>query len=370
MTEIFNPQKLGFGMMRLPVHEDGSINLELLYRLVDRFLDAGFTYFDTAYVYHDGDSERAIRHALMERYPRKRFTLATKMPHNFLKRGEDVDATFEEQLDRTGVDYFDFYLMHGVNNRNWERYERFGCWEHAARMKRRGLVNHLGFSFHGTPELLEQLLNNHPETEFVQLQINYVDWESPRICSRECYEIVRRHGLPVTVMEPVKGGMLANLPEDAANILHSAAPEASQASWALRYAAGLEGVKVVLSGMNAIEQLEDNIATLRELKPLMDTERKTLACAAASLLAVPTEPCTGCRYCVKGCPAGLEIPALIGALNNCRLFHNTPSSKNQWEQATQKGAVPARCIGCRQCESACPQHLPIVSILRELKEAF
>lgn len=370
MTELFPSKKLGFGLMRLPTQGDGAIDLKLLCRMADRFLGAGFTYFDTAYVYHDGESERAFRRAVTERYPRDRFLLATKMPHNFLEKSEDVDATFQEQLRRTGAGYFDFYLMHGVNNRNWERYERFGCWEHAARMKREGLIRRLGFSFHGTPALLEQTLRDHPEAEFVQLQINYADWESPRVRSRECYEIVRRHGLPISVMEPVKGGMLASLPDAAAEILHKAAPGASQASWALRFAAGLKGVGMVLSGMNAMEQLEDNIAVLSEPGALDGAEREALERAAASLLSSPTEPCTGCRYCVKGCPAGLEIPALLAALNNCRLFPGAPGAKSQWEQATQRGAAPARCVACGQCEAACPQHLPIVSLLQELKSAF
>lgn len=367
---FFAAKKLGFGLMRLPLAQGGAIDLDLLCELIDRFMSSGFTYFDTAFVYHDGDSERAVRRALVERYPRGRFTLATKMPHNFLKCREDVQATFEEQLRRTGAEYFDYYLMHGVNNRNWERYERFGCWEHAVRMRQKGLIKRLGFSFHGTPELLERTLQNHPETEFVQLQINYADWESPRICSRACYEIARRHGLPVAVMEPVKGGLLADLPQDAAGMLRAAAPDASQASWALRYAAGLEGVGMVLSGMNAMGQMEDNIKTLSESEPFSDSEREALARAAASLLSSPTEPCTGCCYCVKGCPAGLEIPALIAALNSRRLFHDAPGVKAQWAQATQNGIAPARCVACYRCEAACPQHLPVVSLLKELKDAF
>lgn len=370
MKEIFACKKLGFGLMRLPTHEDGAIDMALLCRLVDRFMEAGFTYFDTAYVYHDGESERAVRRALIERYPRDSFTLATKMPHNFLRNAGDVDATFAEQLERTGAGYFDFYLMHGVNNRNWERYERFGCWEHAARMKRKGLIRYLGFSFHGTPELLEQTLEKHPEAEFVQLQLNYADWESPRICSRKCHEIARAHGLPIVVMEPIKGGMLASLPSAAEEILRAAAPQATQASWALRYAAGLDGVKVVLSGMNAMEQMEDNIATLDAPKPLTLAEREALGQAAACLLSSPTAPCTGCRYCVKGCPAGLEIPALIGVLNNCRLFPGSQAAENHWRKNTQQGATPARCIACGQCESACPQHLPIIALLKELAKAF
>ena len=369
MADLF-PKKLGFGLMRLPLQSNGSIDMGLLCQMADRFLDAGFTYFDTAYVYHDGASERAVKAALVDRHPRDAFTLATKMPHNFLTCKEDVDATFEEQLERTGAGYFDFYLMHGINNRNWERYERFGCWEHALRMKRQGFIRHLGFSFHGTPELLERVLCEHPEAEFVQLQINYADWESPRICAHACYDIVRSHHLPILVMEPVKGGMLANLPRGAANILSTASPRASQASWALRYAACLPDIGVVLSGMNSIDQLEDNIATFRALRPLNEREQAALAGAATALLSAPTEPCTGCRYCTAGCPAGLEIPALIGVLNNCRLFRDSPGTRDYWENNTQNGALPSRCFTCGQCETSCPQHLPIVSLLKELSRLY
>lgn len=363
-------KKLGFGLMRLPVKHDGSIDLPLLCRLTDRFLEEGFTYFDTAYVYHDGASEQAVKTILTERHPRESFALATKMPHNFLTRAEDVDATFHEQLERTGAGYFDFYLLHGINNRNWERYERFDCWKHARRMKREGRIRHMGFSFHGTPELLERLLRDHPETEFVQLQINYADWESPSICSRACYDIVRAFKLPIWVMEPVKGGMLASLPQKAADILSAAAPEASQASWALRYAAELEGVEMVLSGMNSATQLADNIATMSAPKPLNPVEREALKRATAALLSAPTASCTACRYCVKGCPVALQIPTLIGMLNNCRLFHDAPGMRDQWTLFTQSGSVPASCIACGQCEAACPQHLPIISLLKELKEMF
>lgn len=369
MTELFQ-KKLGFGLMRLPLQSNGSIDKVLLCQMVDRFLDAGFTYFDTAYVYHDGNSERAVRDGLVERHPREAFTIATKMPHNFLNCREDVDATFYEQLARTGAGYFDFYLMHGVNDRNWERYERFGCWEHAMRMKREGLIRHLGFSFHGTPQLLERTLHEHPEAEFVQLQINYADWDSPRICAHACYDVVRSHHLPILVMEPVKGGMLADLPVGAANILRTSSPQASQASWALRYAAGLPGVSVVLSGMNSFDQLEDNIDTFNALLPLDDSEQAALTKAASALLSVPTEPCTGCRYCVAGCPAGLEIPALISVLNNCRLFHDSPSVRELWNKGTQGGILPGRCLACGQCEAACPQHLPITSLFKELSSPF
>ncbi len=368
MSSIQIPQKLGFGLMRLPTLEDGSINMPLFCELVDRFLGGGFTYFDTAYVYHDGKSERAVKKALIERHQRDRYTIATKMPHNFLTCREDVDKTFEEQLERTGAGYFDYYLMHGINNKNWERYENFGCWEHARRMRDKRLVRHLGFSFHGTPDLLERLLDSHPETEFVQLQINYADWDNPRICSGKCYDIVSKRGLPVFVMEPVKGGMLARLPQKANDILKQYAPEASAPSWAFRFVAELESVKVILSGMNTVEQLEDNMRTLADPKPLSAEEKAVLDEARNAILSVPIEPCTGCRYCVNGCPAGLEIPNLIQALNNCRLFKGTEGIKAYWKNQTKDGTLPAKCLGCGQCEGACPQHLTIISILCELKD--
>lgn len=370
MEKIPAFQKLGFGLMRLPVLADGTVNMELFCGMVDRFLEEGFTYFDTAYVYHNGESEKAVRKALVERYARERFLLATKLPHNFLQQPEDVAATFQEQLERTGAQYFDFYLIHGVNNKNWERYERFECWEFVQEKKRIGAVRHMGFSFHGTPQLLEQLLQRHPQIDFVQLQLNYADWEDQRIAARKCYEIARRHGLPISVMEPVKGGMLASLPPEAAEILTRTCPHASQSSWALRFAAGLDGVMVVLSGMNTMEQLEDNMATLRAPRLLTEKESDALALATRELLSVPTVSCTGCRYCVKGCPAGLEIPTLLGVLNNCRLFESGKDTHAYWAANTDQGKKPARCLKCRQCEDACPQHLPIVTLLKELQNKF
>lgn len=367
--------KLGFGLMRLPKVEDASgerIDLGQVERMVDAFLDAGLTYFDTAYVYHDGQSERVARKALVERHPREAFTLATKLPAWKLEKPEDMQRIFDEQLERTGAGFFDYYLLHNVADEHIDIYERMGAWEWAQRLRDEGLIHHLGFSFHDTADVLDRLLTEHPEVEFVQLQINYLDWGHDVVQSGACYEVAERHGVPVVVMEPVKGGTLAKLPEDVAAPLTALDASASQASWALRFAASLPQVKMVLSGMSTEAQMADNLATLAPsaFKPLTQEERDALHEVVSRYTSVETVGCTACRYCTPGCPQGIDIPAIISCVNNRRRYRDSRSEMAYQRALTAGSARASACVACGQCESACPQHLPIIEVLKEAAEAF
>lgn len=367
--------KLGFGLMRLPKMEDATgerIDVEQVERMVDAFLDAGLTYFDTAYVYHDGQSERVAREALVERHPREAFTLATKLPAWKLEKPEDMQRIFDEQLERTGAGFFDYYLLHNVADEHIDIYERMGAWEWAQRLRDEGLIRHLGFSFHDTADVLDRLLTEHPEVEFVQLQINYLDWGHDVVQSGACYEVAERHGVPVVVMEPVKGGTLAKLPEDVAAPLTALDASASQASWALRFAASLSQVKMVLSGMSTEAQMADNLATLAPsaFKPLTQEERDALHEVVSRYTSVETVGCTACRYCTPGCPQGIDIPAIISCVNNRRRYRDSRSEMAYQRALTAGSARASACVQCGQCESACPQHLPIIEVLKEAAEAF
>ena len=290
-------KKLGFGLMRLP-QKDEKIDIEQTKEMVDRFLAAGFTYFDTAWAY--AGSEDAIRQALVERYPRESYQLATKMAAWInCKTREEATAQFETSLRQTGAGYFDFYLLHNLGESRTEVFEHFDLWNWALEKKKEGLIRHVGFSFHSTPEELDAILNAHPEAEFVQLQINYADWENPAIQSRACYEVARKHGKTVIIMEPVKGGMLATPPESVSDIFKAAEPDASCASWALRFAADLEGVITVLSGMSNVEQMEDNLAVMKEFHGLTDAQRETLDKARIAMSQIPIIPCTTARKSVQ-----------------------------------------------------------------------
>ena len=361
-----NIQKLGFGLMRPPVMGDGGIDLEQVEEMTDRFLAAGFTYFDTAYGYLDGRSEEMVRKVLVERYPRERFLLATKLPAWLgPPTREEARAMFDTSLKRTGAGYFDFYLLHNVGDARTQYFDDYGIWDYLAEKKKQGLIRHLGFSFHDKAEVLDQVLTRHPEMEFVQLQLNYADWESITIESRKCYETARHHGKPIIVMEPVKGGALAKLPPEPARILQEAEPDASQASWALRFAAGLEGVVTVLSGMSSLEQMEENIKTFQNLAPMDERERTVLERARQALVGVPSIPCTDCRYCVKGCPMEIQIPKIMASMNLNLVYGNMEAAKVKYGFSTRT-AKASQCVACGACERACPQH---ISIIRELKRA-
>lgn len=363
-------KKLGFGLMRLPQKED-VIDVEQVKEMVDRFLEAGFTYFDTAWAYPG--SEDAIRQALVKRYPREKFQLATKNAAWInCKTREEAVSQFETSLKQTGAGYFDYYLLHNLGESRTKVFDDFDMWNFVLEMKNEGLIKHIGLSFHSTPEELDEILNNHPEMEFVQLQINYADWENPLIQSRGCYEVARKHGKPIIIMEPVKGGMLANPPESVTQVFQSANAEASNASWAIRFAASLDGVITVLSGMSNIEQMEDNLSYMKDFKNLSDDEQETLKQAQVTLNRIPLIPCTTCNYCAKVCPENIGISGSFMAMNFLTLYHNKEAAKGQetWLVGMHSKKSAAECIQCGECEQICPQHIKIRDELQKVAETF
>ena len=361
--------KLGFGLMRLPM-QDGKIDIEQVKEMVDRFMDAGFRYFDTAYGYNDGESERAAKAALIDRYPRESFFFATKLPAWTARTKEDAQQMFYTSLERTGAGYFDFYLLHNIGKGRLESFDNFEIWDFLAARKAEGLIRHLGFSAHCTPEMLNEVLTKHPDMEFVQLQINYADWESDGVQARRCYEVARAHGKPVIIMEPVKGGMLASLPEEAAAPLLEARPDMSLASWGIRFAASLDGLVTVLSGMSNLEQLDNNLSFMRDFTPLSDGERAALAKTQAYLASLPQVPCTGCHYCTKGCPQNISIPDIFTAYNQWKVYQALTAAKRFYGFMTRNGGKASDCIACGQCESVCPQSISIIEELKNVAAAL
>lgn len=360
-------KRFGFGAMRLPML-DGEVDKEQFCAMIDEFLAAGFTYFDTAHGYLDGKSETALRDCLVARYPRESYVLANKLSAGFFEKREDVLPLFEEQLRCTGVDYFDYYLIHAMNAERYDLYRSCGAFEIIPQLKREGRVRHFGMSFHDKAEVLDRILTEQPELEFVQLQFNYLDYEDPVVESRKCYEVCVKHGKKVSVMEPVKGGSLAELPEDAGAIL-DALGGGSHASYALRFAEGFENVYMVLSGMSTLEQVRDNLATMTDFRPLDETELAAVMKVAHTLRGKGAIPCTACRYCTPGCPMGIEIPGYFSCFNSKRMFGKQQGAE-RYAQLRDKGAGPSDCIGCGQCEEACPQHLEIRRLLREVASEF
>ena len=358
--------KLGFGLMRLPRREDESIDIEETSKMVDAFIEAGGTYFDTAFVYEG--SEEAIRQALVERYPRDNYTLASKcmiMPNSSTTM-EEAKKEIEISLERTGAQYFDYYLIHAIQRGNYQKYEEYGIWDYVKELKEKGLTKHYGFSFHGDPELLEELLQKHPDVEFVQLQINYADWENPGVASKINYETCKKHNKPVVVMEPVKGGILADPIDSVKEILQQANPNVSYASWALRYVASLDNLLAVLSGMSSLKQMEDNLSFMKDFKPLTEEEYKTIQKAQAAIDADKAIACTACHYCTKGCPMNIPIPEIFNVENRKK---GSPEfrTKREYTIVTQDKGKASDCIMCGQCENACPQHLPIISLLEQCR---
>lgn len=363
-------KKLGFGLMRLPKAGE-AIDVEQTKQMVDLFMDAGFTYFDTAWAY--ADSEDAIREALVERYPRESFQLATKAaPWIGCESREDAVAQLETSLKQTGAGYFDFYLLHNLGEFRTHFFDQWGMWDWIAEKKAEGVIRHAGFSFHSTPEELDELLSAHPEMEFVQLQINYADWDNPAVQSRRCYEVARKHHKPVIIMEPVKGGMLANPPEQVASVLRAAEPNSSVASWAIRFAASLPGVITVLSGMSDVAQMQDNLSYMRTFETLTDAQRATIERAQHELAKIPLIPCTRCNYCAKVCPNEIGISGTFTAMNMHTLYGDLETAKKErtW-QVERHGKRPADdCIKCGRCEQACPQHIKIRDELARSIELF
>ncbi|MBR0522624.1 MAG: aldo/keto reductase [Firmicutes bacterium] len=374
----FRPvKKLGFGLMRLPRNDRANaadIDVEQVKKMVDMFMERGFTYFDTAWMYCGFNSENVAREALVERYPRESFTLADKLHAGFIKTKEDRDAIFNEQLKKTGAGYFDYYLLHGLDRAKLEVYDQLDCFTWLKEKKEAGLVKHIGFSYHDDPKLLDQVLTDHPEMEFVQLQLNYLDWNSPWIQSGGCYETCVKHGKPVVVMEPVKGGSLAVVPEEAEKLLKAAEPDMSVPSWAVRFAASLDNVMVVLSGMSDLSQMDDNSAYMEDLKPLTEEEKALCARVAEIINSQIAVPCTGCSYCTDGCPMNIAIPQYFSIYNEDmreRLDQKgwTVNFSNYQMIAKDRGKA-SDCIACGQCEGVCPQHLTIIDYLKDIAKHY
>ena len=360
--------KLGFGLMRLP-EKDGKIDIERVKIMVDRYMQSGMNYFDTAYVYHGGKSEVAAREALVKRYPRDSFMLATKLPAWEIKKAEDVERIFNEQCERAGVDYFDFYLLHSIEEgSNYDIYEKYDCFNWGIKKKEEGKIRHLGFSFHGSPELLTKVLDKHQEIEFVQIQLNYLDRTNPVVRSQALYDILHDRDIPIIVMEPVRGGMLAKLDPEMEAKLKKEQPDKSVASWALRFVGSLPGVMTILSGMSTEEQMDDNIGTFTDFEPLSDEEFKIINEVTEEILRIPQIGCTDCKYCTPGCPMNISIPDIFRTINTLRRYPDDWRSKNFYEGVASRGGRAADCVGCGQCQAVCPQHLPIIELLKEAAE--
>lgn len=370
-------KKLGFGLMRLPLTDKtdaGAIDVEQVKQMVDAFLEKGFTYFDTAWMYCGFHSENTAKAALVDRHPRDSYTLATKLHAGFINSLEDRDKIFRAQLEKTGVTYFDYYLIHGIGPSMLPKYERLNCFRWLLDKKAKGLVKHAGFSFHGSAELLDEILTKHPEMEFVQLQLNYLDWESEWIQSRKCYEAAVKHQKPVIVMEPVKGGTLAKVPPEAEKLLREADPHMSVPSWAIRFAASLDNVMMVLSGMSSLEQVEDNMSYMEHFQPLTEAEKELTRKVADIINSQIAVPCTGCSYCTEGCPQKIAIPQYF-SLYNEDMRENLAekgwtANFTQYEILTGKFGKAKDCVECGQCESVCPQHLPIMKKLQEVSKHY
>ena len=368
MIDVKSMPKLGFGMMRLP-ETDGKIDHEEVCRMVDAYMDAGLNYFDTAYVYHSGLSEVEAGKAIVERYPRESFMLATKLPGWELKTKEDRDRIFQEQLKRTGAGYFDYYLLHSIEEGNASVYESLDCFRWGAKKKEEGLIRHFGFSFHGKPELLVKILDTHPEPEFVQIQLNYLDWNNAVVKSGELYEILHERNIPMIIMEPVKGGTLASLKPELEAKYKAVKPEASIASWAFRFVGSLPGVMTILSGMTHEDQMKDNIHTFAHFEPLSEEERSVVKEVTRIIQDIPQIGCTACRYCCDGCPMNISIPDVFGAINTMNLYQKDFRPRAFYDGLVTSGKGRASdCVACGQCESVCPQHLPIISLMQEAAE--
>ena len=370
----FKPaKKLGFGLMRLPRTDDNDpakVDVEQVKQMVDLFMEKGFTYFDTAWMYNGFASEYVAKTALVDRYPRESFTLATKLHDGFFSSFEGRDEIFNAQLKKTGVTYFDYYLLHGIEASSLPHYEKYDCFDWLLQKKADGLVRHVGFSFHDSAELLDKILTEHPQMEFVQLQINYLDWESEWIQSRACYEVAERHGVPVIVMEPITGGTLAYISEEAEAVLKALDPARSIASWAIRFVASLPNVMCVLSGMSSVEQMEDNLSYMEDFQPLTEEERAACFRVADIINAQTTIACTACHYCTDGCPQHICIPEYFSLYNEDMrddLEHKgwTINFTN-FKKLSEEFGKPSDCIGCGQCEYMCPQHLPIIDTLEQV----
>lgn len=346
-------KKLGFGMMRLPMLGE-QVDEEQVCRMVDAFLAKGFNYFDTATPYINGQSEQAVRHCLAGRYPREAFLLTDKLSPNLWEKGEEIEGVVSRQLENCGVDYFDFYLMHAMNADRHRHYTEQGAYDIVQRLKAEGKIRHMGISFHDSAAVLDQILTDRPDIEVVQIQFNYADFDDPRVQSRKCWEVCRKHHKPVLIMEPVKGGSLANLPAEAAALL----PGGSPASYAVRFAAGFEGVEMVLSGMSDLAQMEDNLSYMEDVQPLTKQEHQLLEQVKPIYQSATRIPCTGCRYCEEKCPANIPISTIFAQINQLHKKEGTPR-----EDYAALAVHGDECLKCEVCVSACPQQLQVCQLV-------
>ena len=373
MADYFGKEipKLGFGLMRLPklAGQDEVIDVEQVKTMVDMFMEAGGTYFDTAFVYTG--SEEAAKKALVERYPRDSYTLATKL-NAFMMAANEKEAKqqFYTSLERTGAGYFDYYLLHALMKDNYTKYDEYHIWDYAKELKEKGLVKYYGFSYHAGPELLDQILTAHPDVDFIQLQINYADWEDAKNASRANYEVARKHGKSITVMEPVKGGTLASPPEEVEKLFKAYHPDMSCASWAIRFAASLDGIITVLSGMSSVEQMKDNLSYMKDFQPLNEEEQAIIRQAQQILGKSNAIPCTSCHYCTEGCPMEIRIPDIFTAMNKQLGTGQIEAARQMYGEVTAPGHKASDCIQCGQCETACPQQLPIIENLKKAAEMY
>lgn len=370
MSQPFEHVKknFGFGCMRLPMR-DGQVDTAEFSKMVDAFLENGFNYFDTAHGYLDGKSERALKECLTSRYPRDSYILTDKLTNFFFKKEEDIRPFFESQLAACGVDYFDFYLMHAQSAENFAFFKKCRAYETALELKEDGKIKHFGISFHDRASVLEQILREYPQIEVVQIQFNYLDYNDPAVESRKCYEVCRKFGKPVIVMEPVKGGNLVNLPPEAKVVLEELGG-GSPASYAIRFAAGFEGIRMVLSGMSSMEQMEDNISFMKEFQPLSQRELAAIDRVREIFQSKNLIACTACRYCVAGCPKHISIPDLFACMNAKKIFNDWNADYYYNNVHTARNGKASACIKCGKCEKACPQHLPIRELLVEVAREF
>lgn len=361
-------KKLGFGLMRLPMIGE-EIDIKASSEMVDAFIDAGFNYFDTAHGYLNGKSESAVKSCLSSRYPREAFLLTTKLTDTYFKTESEIRPLFQKQLEACGVDYFDFYLMHAQNSKNFQKFKECNAYEIAFALKKEGKIRHVGLSFHDKAEVLDKILTEYPEIEVVQIQFNFMDYEDPSIQGRKCYEVCVKHHKPVIIMEPIKGGNLVNIPESALKV-YSDLGNASPASYAIRYTAGFPDVIMVLSGMSNLDQLKDNISFMKDFIPLNEEESSAVAKVRNIILNLNMINCTTCRYCLSECPKNIAIPDLFALMNTKQLYQDWNPVFYYNTVHTSEGRKASDCIKCAKCERVCPQHLPIRDLLVKVAMEF